>query len=52
MLEGACNIVKELQQPPGEEDDFPVPKKGGLERLVRRFASTTNWPFFRVSKFY
>jgi hypothetical protein len=37
MLEGACNIAKELQQPPREEDDFPSPKKGGLKRLVRVF---------------
>jgi hypothetical protein len=35
MLEGACNVVKELQPPQMGEDDFPVAKKGGLERLVR-----------------
>ncbi len=35
MLEGACNVVKELQPPQKGEDDFPVAKKGGLERLVR-----------------
>jgi hypothetical protein len=37
MLEGACNVVKELQQSPGKEDDFPVVEKGGLKRLVRVF---------------
>jgi hypothetical protein len=34
MLEGACNVVKELH-PLREEDDFPEARKGGLERLVR-----------------
>jgi hypothetical protein len=36
MLEGACNVVKGLQPPGGEEDDdFPTQVKEGLERLVR-----------------
>jgi hypothetical protein len=35
MLEGACNIVKGLQPPREEEDDFPETRKGGLERLIR-----------------
>ncbi len=35
MLEGACNVIKELQSPQKEEDDFPVAEKGGLEHLVR-----------------
>ncbi len=37
MLEGASNVVKELQQAPDGEDDFPMAGKGGLERLVRVF---------------
>jgi hypothetical protein len=28
MLEGACNVVKELQLPQKKEDDFPAAKKG------------------------
>jgi hypothetical protein len=35
MLEGACNVVKEVQTPGEEEDDFPEVKRGGLERLIR-----------------
>jgi hypothetical protein len=35
MLEGACNVVKELRTPGEEEDDFPEVKRGGLERLIR-----------------
>ncbi len=35
MLEGACNVVKEVQAPGEEEDDFPEVIKGGLERLIR-----------------
>jgi hypothetical protein len=37
MLQGVCNVVKELQQSPEGEDNFPVAGKGGLERLVRVF---------------
>jgi hypothetical protein len=39
MLEGACNVVKELRPSQGEEEDFPVAEKGGLEHLVRVYGS-------------
>ncbi len=35
MLEGACNVVKEVRTSGVEEDDFPEVKRGGLERLIR-----------------
>jgi hypothetical protein len=35
MLEGACNVVKEVQAPGGQEDNFPEVKKGGLEWLIK-----------------
>jgi hypothetical protein len=35
MLEGACNVVKEVRTSGEEEDDFPEVKRGGLERLIR-----------------
>jgi hypothetical protein len=35
MLEGACNVVKDVRTSGEEEDDFPEVKRGGLERLIR-----------------
>jgi hypothetical protein len=35
MLEGACNVVEEVQASGEEEDEFPEVKRGGLERLIR-----------------
>jgi hypothetical protein len=35
MLEGACNVVKEVRASGDQEDDFPEIKKGGLEQIIR-----------------